>query len=54
MAIPSKSSVKDFLYNRKEDLVIALLWLDGKMAFSFSYLHKKLLIEWKVKKLVAA
>ena len=27
----------------------ALLWLDGKIAFSFSYLHKKLLTEWKAK-----
>ena len=30
----------------------ALLWLDGKIAFSFSYLHKKLLTEWKVEKLL--
>ena len=52
MAVPSKKSVKDFLYNRKEDLVSALLWLDGKIAFSFSYLHKKLLTEWKVEKLL--
>lgn len=49
MAVPSKSSVKDFLYNHKEDLVRALLWLDGKIAFSFSCIHKKILTKWKVK-----
>ena len=41
MAVPSKNSILDFLYNHKEDLVRAQLWLDGKRAFSFSYLHRK-------------
>ena len=32
-----------FLYNHKDAL-------EGSVAFSFSYVHRKLLIKWKVKK----
>ena len=40
------------MQTHKAGLVSTLLWLDGKIAFSFSYLHKKLLTEWKAKKLL--
>ena len=54
LAVPSKRSVKDFLHNHKEDLVSAQLWLDGKIAFSFSYLHRKNTNKVENRKIIAA